>query len=148
MVDVYLGLGSNVGDRADYLAKAVDLIIRNGDVVVHKSSIIETPSWGFESTPFLNQVILIQSKRTPKQLLRLLKNIEITLGRVQKSELFENHIKYHDRTIDIDILLYGFEKINTKDLIVPHPEMLKRDFVMIPLREIADQNTLKFINNS
>lgn len=148
MVDVYLGLGSNVGDRADYLAKAVDLIIRNGDVVVHKSSIIETPSWGFESTPFLNQVIMIHTKRTPKQLLELLKNIEITLGRVQKSELVENQIKYHDRTIDIDILLYGFEKINTIDLVVPHPEMLKRGFVLIPLREIADQNTLKFINNS
>lgn len=148
MVDVYLGLGSNEGDRADYLAKAVDLINRNGGVVVKKSSIIETPSWGFESTPFLNQVILIQTKHSPVRLLQLLKKIEEDLGRVQKSELIDNQIKYHDRTIDIDILLYGFENIDTSDLVVPHPEMSKRDFVMVPLREIADQHILNFLNNS
>lgn len=148
MVDVYLSLGSNEGDRADYLAKAVDLINRNGGVVVKKSSIIETPSWGFESTPFLNQVILIQTKHSPVRLLQLLKKIEVDLGRVQKSELIDNQIKYHDRTIDIDILLYGFENIDTSDLVVPHPEMSKRDFVMVPLREIADQHILNFLNNS
>lgn len=148
MIEVYIGLGSNQGDRLTYLAKAVELIELKSANIIRKSSIIETESWGFESTPFLNQVILIQTDLSPFQLLELFQNIEIELGRTQKSMQLRDKIEYHDRTIDIDILLYGKEIIKTPELTIPHPEMDKRDFVMIPFKEIADDQAILFYNHS
>ena len=148
MIEVYIGLGSNKGDRMDYLSKAVDFIEQNGAKIIKKSSIIETESWGFKSAPFLNQVILIQTKLSPLQLLEQFQLIEKELGRNKKSKQIGNQVEYHDRTIDIDILLYGNQIINNKDLIIPHPEMQKRDFVMIPFQEIADEKALHFLNHS
>lgn len=148
MIEVYIGLGSNQGDRLTYLAKAVELIELKGANIIRKSSIIETESWGFESTPFLNQVILIQTDLSPFQLLELFQNIELELGRTQKSMQLRDKIEYHDRTIDIDILLYGKEIIKTPELTIPHPEMDKRDFVMIPFKEIADDQAILFYNHS
>lgn len=148
MIEVYIGLGSNKGDRMDYLNKAVDFIEQNGAKIIKKSSIIETESWGFKSTPFLNQVILIETNLSPFQLLEQFQLIEKELGRNKKSKQIGNQVEYHDRTIDIDILLYGNQIINNKDLIIPHPEMQKRDFVMIPFQEIADEKALHFLNHS
>ena len=148
MIEVYIGLGSNKGDRMDYLSKAVDFIEQNGAKIIKKSSIIETESWGFKSTPFLNQVILIETNLSPFQLLEQFQLIEKELGRNKKSKQIGNQVEYHDRTIDIDILLYGNQIINNKDLIIPHPEMQKRDFVMIPFQEIADEKALHFLNHS
>lgn len=147
MVDVYIGLGSNQGDRMNYLAKAIDLMEQNGLKIVKKSSILETESWGFKSSPFLNQVILIQTNLFPFQLLELFQNIEVLLGRSIKSKQKDGQVDYHDRPIDIDILLYGKEIIKTSELTIPHPEMGKRDFVMIPLNEIADESILQFFNS-
>ncbi len=147
MIEVYIGLGSNKGDRMDYLNKAVDFIEQKGAKIIKKSSIIETESWGFISSPFLNQVILIQTKFSPFQLLEQFQQIEKELGRTHKSKQIDDHIEYHDRTIDIDILVFGNEIIKTPELTIPHPEMGKRDFVMIPFNEIADEKVLQFINH-
>lgn len=147
MIEVYIGLGSNQGDRMNYLAKAMVLMEQNGVKIVKKSSILETESWGFKSSPFLNQVILIQTNLFPFQLLELFQNIEVTLGRTIKSKQRDGKVDYHDRTIDIDILLYGKEIIKTPELTIPHPEMGNRDFVMIPFKEIADEPILDFLNH-
>jgi 2-amino-4-hydroxy-6-hydroxymethyldihydropteridine diphosphokinase len=138
MAKVYLGLGSNVGDRAGYLTKARDLILTHVGEIILESSIMETESWGFKSDPFLNQVILIETFLEPLDLLTQLNLIEKELGRYEKTVRSENHIEYHDRTIDIDILIYEELKWESEQLTLPHPNMNKRDFVMIPLAEIAD----------
>ena len=148
MIEVYIGLGSNKGDRMNYLNKAVEFIEQKGAKIIKKSSIIETESWGFKSTPFLNQVILIETNLSPYQLLVQFQQIEIDLGRKSKSKHNPDFVEYHDRTIDLDILLYGNEIINSSDLIIPHPEMHKRDFVMIPFQEIADEKAIHFLNHS
>lgn len=148
MIEVYIGLGSNKGDRMDYLNKAVDFIEQKGNKIIRKSSVLETESWGFKSTPFLNQVILIETNLSPFQLLEQFQLIEKELGRNKKSKQRGSQVEYHDRTIDIDILLYGNQIINNKDLNIPHPEMQKRDFVMIPFQEIADEKALHFLNHS
>ena len=130
---VYLGLGSNLGDRQAHLNKAIALIGERIGEVVRRSSFIETEPWGFESeNRFLNGVILVETNLTPRQLLRATQKIERELGRKKKS----TSSGYHDRPIDIDILLYDDLTIDEPDLKIPHPLMQQRDFVMIPLREI------------
>ena len=127
-----MSLGSNLGDRQDNLHKAIDLIGQRVGPVIRQSSFIETEPWGFESqNKFLNGVILCETTLTPRQLLRTTQKIERELGRNKKT----SHL-YHDRPIDIDILLYDDLTIDEPDLKIPHPLMEQRDFVMIPLREI------------
>lgn len=138
MAKVFLGLGSNVGDRMGFLVKAQELIYMKVGVIIRKSSILETESWGFKSDPFLNQVILIDTVLEPLDLLTQLNLIEKELGRFEKTIRSENHVEYHDRTIDIDILIYDDLKWESEQLTLPHPNMHKRDFVMIPLAEIAE----------
>lgn len=138
MAKVFLGLGSNVGDRMGFLVKAQELIHTKVGVIIRKSSILETESWGFKSDPFLNQVILIDTVLEPLDLLTQLNLIEKELGRFEKTIRSENHVEYHDRTIDIDILIYDDLKWESEQLTLPHPNMHKRDFVMIPLAEIAE----------
>jgi 2-amino-4-hydroxy-6-hydroxymethyldihydropteridine diphosphokinase len=138
MAKVFLGLGSNVGDRMGFLVKAQELIHMKVGVIIRKSSILETESWGFKSDPFLNQVILIDTVLEPLDLLTQLNLIEKELGRFEKTIRSENHVEYHDRTIDIDILIYDDLKWESEQLTLPHPNMHKRDFVMIPLAEIAE----------
>ena len=131
MHKVYLGLGSNQGDRLEQIQKAIQLISERVGNVVRQSSIIETKPWGFTSgNLFLNGAILVESELTPREILGITKQIERELGRVYKGTA------YRDRTIDIDILLYDDYNIDTPDLQIPHPLMFQRDFVMIPLREI------------
>ena len=134
---VYLGLGSNLGDRNAHIEQAIALIHERVGEVVRRSSFIETEPWGFESeNKFLNGVILCETELTPRQLLKTTQKIERELGRKKKSA--SSHIShlYHDRPIDIDILLYDDLTIDEPDLKIPHPLMEQRDFVMIPLREI------------
>ena len=134
---VYLGLGSNLGDRNAHIEQAIALIHERVGEVVHRSSFIETEPWGFESeNKFLNAVILCETELTPRQLLKATQKIERELGRKKKSA--SSHIShlYKDRPIDIDILLYDDLTIDEPDLKIPHPLMEQRDFVMIPLREI------------
>ncbi len=139
---LFLGLGSNLGDRAENIRKAVLLIQERVGEVVRQSSLIETEPWGFESDhPFLNGVILCETTLTPRQVLRATQKIERELGRKKKTTLLSHlspltsHL-YSDRPIDIDILLYDDLTVNEPDLKIPHPLMHERDFVMIPLREI------------
>ena len=134
---VYLGLGSNLGDRNAHIEQAIALIHERVGEVVRRSSFIETEPWGFESeNKFLNAVILCETELTPRQLLKATQKIERELGRKKKSA--SSHIShlYKDRPIDIDILLYDDLIIDEPDLKIPHPLMEQRDFVMIPLREI------------
>lgn len=130
---VYLSLGSNLGDRQQMLTSAIQKI--NGLIgdVVRQSAFIETEPWGFASdNKFLNACVCVVTDLTPRQLLEMTQTIERDLGRKQKSHDGE----YHDRPIDIDILLYDDITVNEPDLTIPHPHMRERDFVMHPLREI------------
>lgn len=131
-IDVYLGLGSNLGDRHTLLLKAIELLAQRVGRLARCSSFIETDPWGFASEHrFLNAVALFRTTLTPRELLTATQDIERQLGRREKS-----NGTYHDRPIDIDILLYDDLTVNEPDLKIPHPLMHERDFVMIPLNEI------------
>ncbi len=135
MHKIYLGLGSNLGNRKENLAYAIRLIGERVGKVLRVSSFIETEPWGFESeNTFVNAVIQCETDLTPRQLLGSTQKIEREMGRQKKS----TDGGYSDRCIDIDILLYDDLRVDEPDLQIPHPLMLKRDFVMIPLREIRD----------
>lgn len=135
MHQVYLSLGSNLGDRKDNLAQAIRLIGERVGEVLRKSSFLETKPWGFESDNlFVNTCVLCETTLTPRQVLRATQKIERELGRTHKS--VNGH--YADRLIDIDILLYDDLRVDEPDLQIPHPLMFERDFVMIPLGEIRD----------
>lgn len=135
MHKIYLGLGSNLGNRKENLAYAIRFIGERVGKVLRVSSFIETEPWGFESeNTFVNAVILCETDLTPRQLLCATQKIEREMGRQKKS----TDGGYSDRCIDIDILLYDDLRVDEPDLQIPHPLMLKRDFVMIPLREIRD----------
>ena len=135
MHQVYLGLGSNIGDRRQCIADAIRLISERVGAVLRPSTLIETEPWGFQSKhKFLNGVILCETDRSPREVLALTQQIERDLGRKKKS----HSSRYHDRPIDIDILLYDDLTIDEPDLKIPHPLMHERDFVMIPLNEIRN----------
>ncbi|MBQ2497980.1 MAG: 2-amino-4-hydroxy-6-hydroxymethyldihydropteridine diphosphokinase [Prevotella sp.] len=148
MHKLYLGLGSNMGDRRQNIEKAVALIGERVGEVVRQSSLMETEPWGFASDNlFLNGVILCQTELSPREVLQATQKIEREMGRKKSekrgarneerganSQLSTRH--YQDRPIDIDILLYDDLCIDEPDLKIPHPLMEQRDFVMIPLREI------------
>ena len=133
MTDLYLSLGSNIGDREETLHRAIALIQERIGMVQRVSSFIETEPWGFKSkNQFLNAACLAQTTLSPEECLEATQQIERELGRKRKSR----NGRYHDRPIDIDLLLYGDQTISTPRLTIPHPRMQERDFVMIPLREI------------
>ena len=146
MHQVYLGLGSNLGDREEQIRKAIALIGENIGLVIRQSSLIETEPWGFESAnKFLNGVILVETSLTPRQLLKATQKIERELGKRRKhatrrsplnSQFSILNSQFKDRPIDIDILLYDDLTVDEPDLKIPHPLMEQRDFVMIPLNEI------------
>ena len=131
--ELYIALGSNMGDRRSLLNRAIALIEERVGAVQRVSSFIETEPWGFESEhPFLNAAVMVRTTLSPIECLDRTQQIERELGRKTKSK----GGKYHDRPIDIDLLLYGDLKLSTPRLTIPHPHMYERDFVMIPLREI------------
>ena len=161
-IDVYISLGTNIGDRQNNIETALNLISHIPGVKVGSvSEIIETEPWGFTSDrKFLNCVSRLEffPDKTKMQLcntdirlsdnnrleeaiylLNAFKNIEWAMGRRDKMEFdtLGNRV-YHSRIIDIDILLYGKYRIDTKKLVVPHPLMAERDFVMRPLMSIVD----------
>lgn len=133
MHKLYISLGSNLGNKEEKLRRAIELINERIGSVLRTSSFIETEPWGFQSeNTFLNAACLVETELTPMQCLRETQEIERLLGRTRKSK----DGVYHDRPIDLDLLLYDDLQINEDDLILPHPHMQERDFVMIPLREI------------
>lgn len=133
MHKVYLSLGSNLGDRKHEVMRAVELIGERVGSVERVSSLYETEPWGFASdNMFVNAAVCVSTQLTPRALLEATQAIEREMGRTAKSV----NGQYHDRTIDIDILLYDDIKVDEPDLKIPHPLMYERDFVMKPLKEI------------
>lgn len=132
---IYLGLGSNLGDRQGNISRAYAEIEKLIGAIVRQSALYESEPWGFESdNSFTNSVICCETTLSPREVLKKTQFIERLLGRTQKS--VDGH--YHDRTIDIDILLYDDLTVNEPDLKIPHPLMRQRDFVMKPLSEIFE----------
>ena len=133
---VYLGLGSNLGNKEQHITTAVKHLEQRVGKVRRLSSLLKTEPWGFTSpNSFVNAAVSIDTILSPHEVLEATQQIERDMGRKQKSMNGE----YHDRIIDIDILLYDDMEINEKDLTIPHPWMHQRDFVMIPLREIFEE---------
>ena len=136
MDGIIISLGSNLGDRYGYLSRARDLIMRDVGPISAASSIIETPSWGFDSFAFLNQVIRVETTLTPHQLLDKLQAIERELGRTTKRASVYDTTSYTDRTIDLDILYYNDVTLDDPLLSIPHPKIAERTFFHPLLREI------------
>ena len=131
MNEIYLLTGGNLGNRLQNLQSAANLIEKSAGTILKRSSVYETAAWGFTAQPsFLNQVLCISSSLTPEELLQKLLIIEVEMGRKRME-------KMGPRVIDIDILLYGDEIISTDDLMIPHPRIAERRFVLTPLNEIA-----------
>lgn len=136
--DLYLSLGSNLGDRKANLLKAVEML--DARLGKHKrlSSIVETKSWGFEGEDFLNLAVMYETEMEGEQILRICKEVEKRIGRKEEGIKMDEQGRrvYADRLIDVDILLLGEEKICSERLTIPHPCMWERDFVIKPLKEI------------
>lgn len=132
-MEVYLGLGSNLGDKCLHLRTAINEIEKRIGHVECQSAFVETEPWGFESdNTFVNAVVRVDTALSPLDLLKETQTIEREMGRTHKTV----DGKYSDRIIDIDILLYGDAEIYLPELVVPHPRMYERDFVMKPLEEV------------
>ena len=130
---VFFSLGSNIGNRKRLIREAISLLNERVGRVVRESSLIETAPWGFSSpNQFIKACVCCETKLNPRQILAVTQRIEREMGGVVKSQDGE----YHDRIIDIDILLYDDLTIDEPDLKIPHPHMKERDFVMNPLQEI------------
>jgi 2-amino-4-hydroxy-6-hydroxymethyldihydropteridine diphosphokinase len=130
---VYLALGSNLGERLQYIQKAVDELEASGVKVLKLSTIIETdPVGGPAQGKYLNAVLKASTDHSPEELHEITLGVERKLGRVKK-------VVNGPRIIDIDILLYDDIKLITPKLLIPHPRMFERDFVMGPLKEIAPE---------
>ncbi len=135
-MQVYLGLGTNLGDKPSQLQRAVGEIQKRIGRIVALSSFYETAPWGFQSdNTFLNAALQVETTLQPIALLHVTQAIERDLGRLSKS----TDGVYHDRPIDIDILLYGDTVYRDEELQIPHPLMQQRDFVLHPLAEIAPE---------
>jgi len=133
MPEVYLALGSNIEDKYSNLIRAKELLSERVGEVLALSSFYEAEPWGFDSeNHFLNAVILVASSLPPFEILDITQRIEDEMGRTRSNDGF-----YHDRIIDIDLLLYGGLALRESRLAIPHPLMQERAFVMKPLAEIA-----------
>ncbi len=131
MAIVYLGIGSNLGDRHKNCLRAIELLRQNGLVVTKQSSMHETEPWGVTQQPgFINMTVEVVTDLAPLKLLELFKKIEKDIGR-------QDTTKWGPRIIDLDILLYDDIILKTDSLIIPHPLMHEREFVLGPLSEIA-----------
>ena len=132
-MQVYIALGSNLGNKRRNLVTAAALLAERAGEVGAISSFYETEPWGFESEhSFLNAALMLETTLAPLDLLRLTQEVERELGRTAKTDSV-----YHDRLIDIDLLLCGEEVIDQPGLQIPHPLMHRRAFVMTPMAEIA-----------
>jgi len=127
----YLGLGSNLGSRARNLGAARRRLRQKGARVLRQSRVIETQPWGVAAQPrFLNQVVEVEWPGTPRQLLKAAKEVEVEGGRKPAR-------RWGPRVIDVDILLFGDERLNTPVLVIPHPRIAERDFVRESLAELG-----------
>ena len=131
MSKIYLSIGSNKGNRYSQIKEALKLIREDIGEITSISKIYETKSWGFESENFLNLCIAIKSELSPDKLLFSINSIEEKIGRKRDLK------KVNAREIDIDIIFYSNKTVNQKELIIPHPKLQLRNFVLVPLSEIA-----------
>ena len=123
----FVALGSNLGDRMAYLRKAVD----GFDDLDAVSDIYETkPVGGPEQGPYLNMVVRLQTSASPRELLRQCRDAELAAGRVRV-------VRWGPRTLDADVLWVDGERVDDPDLVVPHPRMYERDFVLVPLADVG-----------
>jgi 2-amino-4-hydroxy-6-hydroxymethyldihydropteridine pyrophosphokinase len=132
----YLSLGSNLNNKLEHLQNAINSIAEQAGSILNISKVYKTAAWGFNGNPFYNICIKIETYHAPEKLLQILLDIEKHLGRNRT-----NGANYQNRPIDIDILLFDDAIIFSKNLMVPHPKMLDRKFVLIPLVDIA-KNTI------
>lgn len=132
----YLSLGSNIGDRIGYIQQATSLLgALEAVTIIRTSAFYETEPWGMDSENwFVNAVVEIKTKLSPKELLQECQKIESLLGKSKKSD--SNPKTYQDRTVDIDILFYNSEIVNEEDLIIPHKYLHLRAFTLVPLLEL------------
>jgi 2-amino-4-hydroxy-6-hydroxymethyldihydropteridine diphosphokinase len=131
MINTYIILGSNVGQRLSFIEKAKYLLEELVGNIINETSVYSTEPWGVEDQKtYLNQVLLIETELSAEKLIDEILKIEEKLGRIRGE-------KYAPRTIDIDILLFGDLIIEQPELIIPHPRMQDRNFVLTPLKEIA-----------
>lgn len=136
---VVIGLGSNLGDKSKNLHQAIFEIEKSIGTVERISSFIETTAWGFDSEhTFLNACLLCSTTFTPLDLLLALKTIEQQMGRQKTKNTYE------DRCIDLDIIFYEDEQIQSEQLTIPHPHFRAREFVMLPLVEILHEKDVFF----
>lgn len=137
--EVYLGLGTNLGDRLTNLKLAINVLSKNCGEIISVSKIYETDPWGFKSeNSFYNLVVAIKTNLKPDQLLAVCLETELKLGRVRSG-----NNGYESRIIDVDILLYDDVQINTTSLQIPHPMIAKRNFVLNPLVEVLNETKSK-----
>ncbi len=130
MNNVFLLTGGNMGDRLQILKKALEEITIQIGAVIKKSSLYETAPWGIADQPaFLNQVLLAQTTLSPQEILKTILSIEINMGRKRNE-------KFGPRIIDIDLLFYNDLILQSPDLVIPHPEIANRRFVLVPLVEL------------
>ena len=133
-VTVYLGLGSNMGNRQANLDKALDLLSQRLRLRQVSSLYDTEPVGNIDQPRFLNLVCQVSTRLAPQELLTLAKGIELKLGRASGTS-------NAPRPIDIDILFYGDQVVKTKELVIPHPKLTKRAFVLVPLAEITPDLT-------
>jgi 2-amino-4-hydroxy-6-hydroxymethyldihydropteridine diphosphokinase len=130
MPPVYISLGSNLGEREAMLARAISTF-PDAITLQRTSSVYETQPWGYHDQPnFLNMVVETQTNLPPSDLMAYLKAIEARLGRIPT-------FRYGPRTIDLDILLYGITILDSPELVIPHPQMHTRAFILVPLAELV-----------
>lgn len=131
----YLHLGSNQGEKKDFIQKALELISTNIGEITLRSNIYETEPWGMkEQENFLNMAIEVKSTKSPEDVIQSIKSIESALGSAKA-------VKWGPRSIDIDVLYCDDQIINSSDITIPHPHIKDRNFVLIPLLEIAGDFT-------
>ncbi len=132
MHNVFLGIGGNLGNKKENLKRCISLIEEHIGEVKKKSSVYETPPWGFESKDnFWNQVLLVGTLLSPVEVLDKINLIDKSFARKRQVE------GYSSRKMDVDILLYDSLAMESANLVIPHPQMHKRNFVIVPLVEIA-----------
>jgi 2-amino-4-hydroxy-6-hydroxymethyldihydropteridine diphosphokinase len=131
MSEVFILLGGNAGDKSKIFHETRKFISERIGLITKLSSVYLTEAWGFESEPFRNQAVVVKTTLTPHEILYKTKRIEAEMGRIRKSG------PYEARAIDIDLLFYDDLQLDTSDLILPHPKIGERNFVLVPLNEIA-----------
>jgi 2-amino-4-hydroxy-6-hydroxymethyldihydropteridine diphosphokinase len=142
MNKAYLLIGGNMGDRLANLKEAITLINEGAGSIEQASAIYETAPWGnTQQLPFLNQALLLSTSYDPASFMTVLLNIETKMGRIRS-------IPMGPRTMDIDIIYFNNEIIETAQLSIPHPQLHKRNFVLIPLVEIAPNFVHPILNKS